>query len=276
MDELLAKLTNLSYEIFGILLPGFIGATFLLLTWAAAGNIPALLTAGQVPALDLHVIHDHDLSYFDILYLGISFYFIGHLLHHLARTARPVRKGAWTLRKLFRWIGSGLGRRTTIGLARWANPWRVGGTRRTILSLAFKIPKPTRSYDPRLDPILKAVLPSFGLNPTTATWRQFYPLAKIQLTEKLSHSLVSTYQNKYTLHRSVTAGGILWFWTSLTLLAMGVHLPNSEPYWAGLGAMPFLSIFVVWAFSDGFAYNWQLFGDTLITESYALNRGFVG
>ena len=51
MDELLAKLTNLSYEFFGVILPGVIAALLLALWWSALGPLAPMLSSGFFPQL---------------------------------------------------------------------------------------------------------------------------------------------------------------------------------------------------------------------------------
>ena len=57
MDEFLAKLTNLSYEFLGIIVPGIIAALFLGMWWAALGPIAPLWSFEFVPQLTSVVLY---------------------------------------------------------------------------------------------------------------------------------------------------------------------------------------------------------------------------
>lgn len=175
--------------------------------------------------------------------LLVAAYFLGHSLHWAARSPKkPVPKPA--------------------------------SVRRVWLCLCFSIPKPEHSFEPKLTPLFEECKSFLGLG-ASAEWRQYYPLAKCYLVANLQTSLVSTYQNKYTLHRSLTAAAVVWFWLSLAA-AVGalaqMCFSGPQPSWFPLLASLPLSLLLVWGFSDSYRYNWKLWGDTLITEIYMLQK----
>lgn len=254
MEALSAKLTNLSYEIFGILAPGLIGSLFLLSFWWSLGTIPSSVTRGGIPDLHYWEIRSFSYNLFDLLSVLAVSYFIGHLLFWLAsRRHCDEVSGHW---------------------------------RRILACLTLRIPKPSEKYSPHLHPMVDAILAHLGMPQDKKSWDQLYPVAKVMLSEQLSRSLVSTYQNKYTLHRSTAAAAALLFWVVAVativlvlryLLAFTVGVvPVGEPRWTGLLFNAVASIAIVWVFSDSFAYNWKMFGNTVVTETFALVSKRVG
>ncbi len=107
-------------------------------------------------------------------------------------------------------------------------------------------------------------------------WEQIFPVLKSYLSRNLAYSLVATYQNKYTLHRSVTAGAAVWFWLNLmTIPAALVTRAMGGPsvHWVVLVLCLIAALVLVWGFSGSFMYHWQNFANTIITESYSLLAG---
>jgi hypothetical protein len=249
MDQLLSKFTNLGYEILGIFVPGLVLMLFLLFGWWCLGPLAGMWTFNFLPqarireASGLLSLLNSDIRAGLLIVLVVGAYFLGHLLHWIARRPKnPVAKPSWY--------------------------------RRVWLCLTFAIPKPEHSYEPKLQPLLDAAKPFLGLGPQ-AEWRQFYPLAKAYLSANLQTSLVSTYQNKYTLHRSLTAAAVVWFWLSILATAgalIEICFADSQPLWFPLLLSSPLSLLLVWGFSDSYRYNWKLWGDTLITEIFMIQR----
>lgn len=249
MDQLLSKLTNLGYEVLGIFVPGLVLILFLFFGWWCLGPLAEIWTFNFLPqarireASGLLSLLNSDIRAGLLIVLIVAAYFLGHLLHWIGRSPKkPVPKPKWY--------------------------------RRVWLCLTFRIPKPEHSYEPSLQPLLDDAKPFFGLSPA-AEWRQFYPVAKSYLAANLQTSLVSTYQNKYTLHRSITAASVVWFWLSLVAsiaAAFKVCAANSHPIWFPLlSSMP-ISLLLIWGFSDSYRFHWKLWGDTIITEAYVLKR----
>src|SRR4051812_15155484 len=91
MDQLLAKLVNLNYELFGVFLPGFIAWVFLVLNWVALGPMVPALTNGALPQLTstdlLNAVGR--LSLVTGVGIGIpvliASYFLGHILLWFSR-----------------------------------------------------------------------------------------------------------------------------------------------------------------------------------------------
>ena len=90
-----------------------------------------------------------------------------------------------------------------------------GPVRRVVLSLVLQIPKPANPFDPNLEPLYNSVRKRFTADGAELDWRQFYPVVKSYLSQRLTYSLVATYQNKYTFHRSVAIASAVLFWFSV-------------------------------------------------------------
>lgn len=251
MEQLLAKLTNLSYEVLGVLLPGIIFLMLLVFWWASLGGLAPFISDGFFPQLTSSNAAEIVESISVQTGIGIAApavlaaYFLGHLLH---------------------WIGrSG----TT------ADAVVKNHLKRTLNSLIFAIPKPSRSFDESLDPLYQRLQSKFASG-VTISWAQFFPIARTYLFRNLSHSMVVTYQNKYTLHRSITAASAATFWLCAAALAGGglaAYTHGEAPRWALLVSLTAFCLVLVWGYSDSYAYNWKLFGNTIVTESYSLLFG---
>jgi hypothetical protein len=104
------------------------------------------------------------------------------------------------------------------------------------------------------------------------SWTQFYPVAKNYLARNSTSSLVSLYQNKYTLHRSIAVAAALTFWLSVLAMLIGVatlHYVGLAPRFAPLGVLAISCVALTWGFSASYAFNWTLFGNSIITETYS-------
>lgn len=253
MDQIVSKITNLGYELFGVLLPGVVAATFLALWWAGLGPLAPTLSNGFFPQLTSentsHIFESIGVR----TGVGVAIpslmatYFLGHILLWIGRSGKSDNKI----------VRSPL--------------------MRTYQSLTLRIPKPEDSYDPNLKPLLEKVSQEFSINGVPLSWPQFYPVVKNHISRNASYSLISTYQNKYTLHRSITLAAASLFW--LATIGLFVGLISSycfavqAPRWGMLSFLTIFSIVLVWGFSDSYAYNWKLFGNSIITESYSMMFG---
>lgn len=239
MEALWGKITNLSYEIFGVFVPGAILLLFATLWWFALGDAPARFE--HMPVASVKLIQSIPDSF---LLLAVSLavvYFSGHLL-------------VWISRK----------------------PW--GPEKRMLMRvlrcLHFRIPRSAESFDEQLKPMMHACAARLGLPIDENTWRRFYPLAKIILAQKLSNSLVSIYQNKYTLHRSITAAATILFWLSAGSMVSGAFLCFPDiVFWDGMVVLLMSSLVVIWGFSASADYYWKMFGNVVVTEMYAVLSG---
>ena len=249
MNELLATLTNLSYELFGVILPGIVASIFILLYWIALGPVAPLWTSGIIPAFTMTNLQ----ALFDSLSLasgiGVAipllaiWYFLGHILLWIARSGKADAAAS------------------------------KGSVRRVVLSLVLQIPKPANPFDPNLKPLYNSVRKRFTADGAELDWRQFYPVVKSYLSQRLTYSLVATYQNKYTFHRSVAIASAVLFWFSVLTIATALVFGAPGVNWALLLALLGGAVLLVWGFSGSYMYHWGMFGDTIITEAYSLLYG---
>lgn len=151
---------------------------------------------------------------------------------------------------------------------------------RVLKCLVFRIPKPFRTFDEPLQPIMKACAEQLGIPDDKDTWRRLYPVSKIILAENLTRSLVSTYQNKYTLHRSITGASVVLFWLSLLSLLSSLFFYNffhpSIFSIIKLGVLDLVSLFLIWGFSASFSYYYLMFGNVIVTETFSVLSNMTG
>jgi len=250
MDQILAKITNLSYEIFGVFLPGFIAGLLLLLVWWTLGDLPPLLTFGAVSALTLEMADGFIKRLDTALGIGIAVpcliatYFLGNALIWVSRSGKadPNDKPMHLL----------------------------------LSSLSMRIPKPEHSFAPSLRDLFDKVNKKFADGGELLDWRKFYPVGKSYLACNLGHSLVATYQNKYTFHRSIVLSAAITFWLCVLGLVVGTATSICQhvgPKWLPLSALAITSVFMVKGFTASYRLHWEMFGNTIITELYSLLFG---
>src|SRR5438128_2304908 len=152
MNELLAKFTNLSYELLGVLIPGLIAALFFLLWWSALGGLAPYWTSDAVPELTVSTFRSIVESLSVASGIGVAVpvvavcYFAGHILL---------------------WISRSGGADDTSCSVGWR---RVG------LSLLFRIPKPKSNFNAKLQRLYDRVQKKFTPKGNPLEWREFYPL----------------------------------------------------------------------------------------------------
>jgi len=277
MDQFLGKLINLSYEFFGIFLPGFFMIIFLFLWWWALGPLAPILTADFLAPINWNRIIDvadkintKNITA-EILFVVLASYFLGHFLHLIShlnsgillKIEKIVEVGEQGVEgsKLQEGGGASGHKRTT---------WQV-----VSCALLFSDPK-LRSYSPQLKRLFDSLSLKFTDRETPLDWREFYPVAKSYLAQNLTYSLVTTYQNKYTLYRSIVMAGVIIFWFSLASL-IGVFVVNilcvGTTHWAPLLVLTIGAFSVVFGFSKSYLSNWEYFGNTIITEAFSAIYG---
>tara|TARA_Y100001933_G_scaffold68875_1_gene69878 strand:+ start:17569 stop:18348 length:780 start_codon:yes stop_codon:yes gene_type:complete len=252
MNEWMGKFVNLGYDFFGVLLPGVILGTSLFMWWFALGDLTTIWSANSLPSAEDFVEHlqaTFESAYgfwFGCLAGALTSYFLGHIALWISRGGDPNSAAESSARV------------------------------RIALALKFQIPKPSKNFAEELEPLRSAVVKELSHNGDPLTWRQCYPVLKSYLSNNLSYSLISTYQNKYTLHRSITAIAALLFWLSIISIIV-VLVTNqfavTSPRWLLLVTILVFSLVVVWGFSASYMYYWKMFGDSVITEAYSLLFG---
>lgn len=255
MSELIAKLKDISYELLGIVFPGFIAELFLITWWMTLGQNAPQYTFGLLPELTTQNASEFVKSLTANTGMGIAIpcvvvaYFVGHILHWTSRSASADEE---TIKSVYSRVWS---------------------------ALCFRILKPNENYDNSLEQLFQAVEKKFRTNGVESlTWQQFFPLAKCYLSANMPTSLVESYQIKYTLHRSITAAAVILFWLSTYALIIGFifacpFTSNMAFHFGGLAIIEVVSLVLIWGFSDSYAYNWKLFGNMIVSESYSLFFG---
>lgn len=247
MDQLIAKLSSLSYEILGIILPGIIFLVLLAFWAVGTGDLLPYFSDNFFPRINLRDASKNLENMGARTGIGmtaptaLAAYFSGHLLHWISRSGKAddaLVSSAW---------------------------------KRTMLSLSLKIPRPKDSYDKNLQSIFENIKNKLDL--PDMNWSQFYPIAKNHLQRNNTASLVSIYQNKYTLHRSITTAAATVFWLCIATMLIGVYAKFHlciEPRWAPMTTLLIGCLIIVWGFSSSYAYHWKLFGNSIITETYSI------
>lgn len=249
MDALLGKLSNLAYELFGVIIPGLVFSIFLLLLWFALGDLVPRWTWSRIPAYSMAEFQKvcgllPGGTAMASATLGLMWlYLCGHALNWASKV-HPKESGGWKRRGV-----------------------------RVLAFLKFRTPRAAESYEQKLTPLFDAVNTRFSHDQKPLEWRQFYPLAKSFLNNSDRYSLLSTYQNKYTLHRAIAAGAAALCWLTVTLSAMALiskwRGAEESPLWWALAALFLGALVLITGFSSTFEYNWRLWGDTIVSESYA-------
>src|SRR5437867_2397588 len=143
MNELIGKLTNLTYEFFGVILPGLVATLFLASWWVALGPQAPLVTFGNLPQLTFGGILQFLRAELDlgtaIPLLALS-YFLGHLVLWIARSGLPDSQTPRSFDLV----------------------WRC---------LKLKIPKPSAPYYESLEPLYKRVAAQFTEEGAQLEWR---------------------------------------------------------------------------------------------------------
>jgi hypothetical protein len=249
LDQLLAKLTNISYEVFGVFVPGVVLILFGIFGWWCLGPVAGFWSQGFLPTAEL-VAFSSFLNLLNegvqvgmVFFVAIAAYFCGHLLHWLSR--------------------------------RGGREDKISDWKRVRTALIFRVSKPATNFHESLGSLFQEAKSLLGLMPD-AEWREYYPIAKSYLALSLQSSLAPTYQTKYTLHRSITIAAVVWFWGTIVgilLSFIAIWLFNAaSPKWIPLIGSLIASITLVWGFSGSYRYNWLLWGDTLISEVYMLKK----
>lgn len=146
----------------------------------------------------------------------------------------------------------------------------------TVKALFFRIPKAKDNFNQNLLPLYKSLEEKFNYQELKLTWIQLFPVIKNFIFRNSSKSLITTYQNKYTLHRAIAIGSVFLFWFSLLLLIVPLILFDAEVPTRNiifLSSLIFFSLVFIWNFSSSYLYHWEMFGNTIITEAYSLLYG---
>lgn len=260
MDPISRLLTNLGYELFGVLMPGFSLLLVVSLVCMSAAEVVPMATFQTLPvlspALFLSVLNGlirESFLLFVTVLLATS-YFCGHLLSWISRSGESREH-------------------PTALVCIWD-------------TLRFRPPKPSRSYVSELQPTLEVVAKGLGIDGSDGVkWPAFYPIAKSYILQESSRTITSTYQNKYTLHRAFAVASAIGFWLCIAaciffVISYFVMGQSTDFYWFGFIVLVPTFVLSAWGFCSSYMYYWRLWGDYIIVETYTLRlvatekRGF--
>ncbi len=168
MNELAGKITNFSYELFGIIIPGAIITLFLGVWLASLGNIPAILVSSDFPILTIASITElinrtfTDKGFGILLPLFLSWYMLGHITQWFSRSSSTPSEN------------------------------RPTAADRIICALKLKPIRPSENYSSDLEPIFIEVSKKLSSTGEPLPWSQFYPVAKNIIARHSTNSLLST------------------------------------------------------------------------------------
>lgn len=245
MDRLVEKLLDLSYECFGILLPGLIFFVALLTTLFFCANIP-----GFGDFAELEGVYSTAAKYFWVstFFLGMISYFLGQFLKWISKIALdPI----------------------TTKSGKLGEKWKDEVP--TLLKpLIYFFPKnPVLSYTDG-ESLKNAIgylnIPDSGNE--ALNWIKFYGIGSRYIASTGEHSMCSTYQNKYTMHRSLTIGFSIISYLSLILILVnlaGIFFSFSS-WLSVVFSIIFLltSIMVTSLYFKSFCYFWTCLGNEVI------------
>ena len=246
MQSAVGLLTNLGYEFFGIILPGFSMIVVSVLVVIVGGDVAVNLAAFFLPGFDFSSIYDlfHALDQWSwvsafMLLIGTS-YFFGHMLSWLARGGMRVD--------------------------------RPSTASRVWMTLLLKPPKEVRSYSAKMQTLADKISDCL-LGEPEANWSHLYPVAKSYLLQSEARSVTTVYQNKYTLHRSFSVCCAIgaWILAGLILISLLCEVSSandSRVHYPSSILLLSILLYAVKQFSDSYLYNWLLWGDYLIAETY--------
>jgi len=257
MEQLFNKLTSLSYELFGIFVPGFVLSLFLIWWWWCVGSLSPIISFGYLPMIGMKGVSEgyglvpDEIKFGLVVYIVVASYFLGHLIN---------------------WVGRSGGVKESM-----ADSKKIRLISNLSNCLFFSVPKPRESYYQSLEPLFKVAEDRLGLPVDARAWSSFYPVAKSLVAQEAKYSLIATYQNKYTLHRSLTIASVIWFWASVFIACFGaVFLCHFHvgPRWIPVVLSILFSLMAALGFSESYRFNWLMFDNTVITESFMLlSRG---
>ena len=243
MDTLLSKLTDLAYEFFGVVLPGIIFGIFITVLWVSIAPMLTFLTLGHMPDLTFRRIGLIEEAFSATrrvevaILLLIAIYFLGQSLNWVSRGRSGDESRPW---------------------------WRR--------LVQVRLARPKEAFAVELKSLFDAVAEKIAPQSTTLDWSCFYPVAKSLIAQKLTYSLVQTYQHKYTLHRCISAAGVVMSRACGFSIVVGLVMTviGHGPDWWLLLLLTAVSLAVARAFEKSYSYFWQLWGSTVVTEAYGL------
>lgn len=286
MESIFEKLKILSYELFGIFLPGLVFVSSLisvLLIFQYQNLSPEVVIVSLQSFLDQKLIR-----YFlekPLLILcaaSVILYISGHLLKWISKD------GIWSslpfgIISSFsgNLIGNGLDMliKHTLKKANIKDSEVKERFGRVIFLRSSDPSNKPSSFSVNMEFLIREGVDRFFSSDNSSEdtienlkkWPTFYNVARNYVVQQSDRSLVTLYQNKYTFHRSVATAFAVSFWGSVAVLV--ASLIDAEKTSFVLISLPvFLSLFS-YIFYASYEFYWRIWGDQVITDFFLLVKG---
>jgi hypothetical protein len=269
VKEIVAKISEFSYDIVAFMLPGF--AVLLALFGGASFTTLMHATPEQVrhanEGLDWFA---HNVWAAAIAIISFSYLFAIWVQHVASNGAWKVRAHDFPFppRRRTTRRSSLRKQRKVLEVRRWF--WKSGRDASLRVFFLRKMDVRLQSYPNELKETLKATAQKMGSSlgyvvDDEKLWPQYYPVARTLARRDKHPSLVQSYQNKYTLARSMAYAVSVWFWIAVLTLALAISEPSLLIL---LIATAFLSAFVlIRALISQYQYHWKNWGGIVIAET---------
>ncbi len=221
---------------------------FFAIWWVSLEEAPTQITAGYFKPLLTEDILDFTKQIFTENSTGLLFpliffwYILGHITQWFSRNTKFTESNG------------------------------ISNFSRVSAALAFRPARPAAFYSEELKPLLDHLSKTLSPNEAPLDWKAFFPIAKNFVARNSASSLITNYQNKYTLHRSITITSAGLFWANSISIILTIPFPFLNTNLPLQIILVPSSLFLVWGFSGGYETNWKLFGNTVITEAYSLTH----
>jgi hypothetical protein len=264
VEGFLSKLTDLTYDMVGVLMPGLALLLVGAFEWRFFTFFSTPCPEPTFVALATELLRELAATQANRWWLAllvIAAYFAGRVALFLARDGLPLAA------TVLPWVPRAL-EEVMPGAAERLKKARTGNALLRTLARLFLLPTPKtllEAHAGALDGVRARAVAELGTKapaPGLDAWLPFYSVATRVIEQESTKSRLPVHQSKYTLDRSLGTVFALGFWTSL---AMCVRLPAAT-------ALPPAAAFLVLvhAFEQDHARHWRLWGDSVIAETYAL------
>jgi hypothetical protein len=263
VEGFLSKLTDLTYEIVGVLMPGLILLFLGLFQWGLYRHYAdPEATGGRLLGLlqeDLLWLEKHPWG----ILLGalVLSYFAGRAVLFLARDGLPILGGSLV------WVAAAIAGKLKIEADRLKKRVAAAPLVR-LLARVFLVRTPKELLDNHASSLDRSkTWCTERLSPSSdvtllSEWSAFYSVASRLLEREGSKSRLPVHQSKYTLDRSLATVFALGFWSAVAFSLL-------FKTWGPFAEVP-VFLFLVHVFDQEHAYHWRLWGDSIIAETYAL------
>lgn len=262
MNALINKLTNVSYEFFGIFIPGLIAIIGFAIVILLDLSVLNIINYCEINSVYLNVSKEYSTLFLALL-LFFS-YLAGHGLKWVSKDGIGISRGKVVKResfnddKLSEYENDKIFISKELDEITWNFLFLKGQTqpntpyRSMYNELAEKIGRKLRRKVELVDS-------------SKPHWRMTYPLIKAYMSTQENKNLLANYQNKYTFHRSLASFFSLLAWLGLLSSVVALYYCSKVTFF--LIPTAFLSYILAKSFSKSFIYFWYLYGSEAITQA---------